>query len=244
MLMQLPLHDIYLFIGFPVLIGLGLNTYNNYKKTKNQSSLYVAVGSMFLASSLFFTIAPTIFTHDPKNIGYFAFIADISQSLFLYTIWLFAIKITLRTKQYWKVVGYLVTTSFLVASITEAAIRNLNPPYGVTITNLSAISYDIVITETPVYRLLLGLEYFSMILVGIYYWRNSFTAKNSTQKLRIRALSVAFIFGPFLCIGLPDVPIKPYINIKDIGVSIIYLIIGLSLLIGHIANRRNTTNKT
>lgn len=238
--MQLPLHDTYLFIGFPVMIGLAINTFYKYKKTKNQTSLFIAIGSMCLAISLFFTGFPSLFIKDPKALGYFAFIADIFQSLLLYTIWLLAIKIYLSKNTILKYLGYFATTVLLIASILEAATRNLNPPYGIVLSKLSNISYDIIITETPIYRLLLGLEYLPMILVGIYFWRSSFSSSFRSQRIRVQGLSIAFVIGSLLFITIPTIPINPYLDIKDIAVSLVYLTIGVSMLMGYFLNKRKT----
>jgi hypothetical protein len=54
----------------------------------------------------------------------------------------------------------------------------------------------------------------------------------------VQSLAIAFIIGSILFVVLPDYPVSPYLDIKDIAVSSTYAIIGLSMLITKYQNNK------
>jgi hypothetical protein len=135
-------------------------------------------------------------------------------------------------------VGYLLATGLLAASAIEIGFRNLNPPYGIELVELSDKSYDIIINQSNLYVVLVSLGYLSLVIAGFAFWKNSAKSGSASQRLRVQSLAIAFIIGSILFVVLPDYPVSPYLDIKDIAVSSTYAIIGLSMLITKYQNNK------
>jgi hypothetical protein len=127
-----------------------------------------------------------------------------------------------------------------IACIVDAIVRNLSPPYSTSIVTISNISSDIVFTDSLRYNILVGINSLSLFLLSFYFWRQGSSAPNSGQKLRIRAMSLAFLFTSMVYIMMPASPLSSYVEIKDIILSTIFIIIGASALISYFLNRSSS----
>ena len=241
--MQIPVNDTHFFIVFPVLIGLALDTYMRYKKTGNISTLYISLGSLFLGLGSFFWAVPSLFTSDPKTLSYFTLVADSFQALFFLMLWLLAIRAFFSTNKLLKIFMYIFVYSITFASILQSTYRTVISPYTTYIVELSSSTYDIVFKDTTYYYFFAAINSISLILLGVYFLRNANSSTSSSQRTRIKAMSLIFILGSLVFIAVPAVPFGTNINLEDRTISIIYVIVLIVLLIStmsRVLNRKKT----
>jgi hypothetical protein len=241
--MQLPFYDSNFFIGFIVMLGLSIDTFLRYRKSRNVSSLYIAIASLFLSLAMFFWGAPSLFTDDTKILSFFAFLGDSSQALMYLMAWILAIRAFLSSKPILKTISYLAVYTLMFACIADAAARSLVTPYNTTVVNVSYFSYDIVFASSPSYTILTALNSLALIPLGFYFWISSKQATEPAQKFRIKTLALTFLLAALLNIALPAIPINRIIDLKGIALSLIFLIIAVSAIISHYWKIETTKKK-
>lgn len=242
--MQLPIYDSHFLIGFPVLIGLALETYSRYRKSGNISTLYISLTSLFLGISSFFWGVPSLFTTDPKTLSFFTLLGDISQAFMFLMLWLLAIRAFLSTNKLHKTIGYVFAYSITIIAIADSIRRFLTTPYTTYIEEISSTAYDIIFIDAPLFFILAFINSLSFILLGVYFWRSARSATSSTQRFRIKAVSVIFMLGSLVYIVIPAIQKDTNLNLDDKILSVIYIIAFIILLISYISRIRSTNSPT
>ena len=236
--MQFPINDIHFFIGFPVLLGLSIDTYLKYRKSKNPTTLLIALASFFLSAALITWSLPTLFTDDTKVLSFFTFIADSLQAMMFLMIWILVIRGYIFNKTL-KALAYIGATTLAVVAVADAALRNLRPPYSTTLESLSSGTYDIVFAESMSYTIITALNSISLLLIGFYFWRSGNSSTDSAQRFRIKSLALAFLLTSIIYIALPAVGFDTNIDITDIALTAIFSILAISGITSFVINRLN-----
>lgn len=239
--MQFPIYDMHYYIGFPVLLWLAYDSYKRYRKNQNISSLYIACASLSMSLSMFTFGFPALFTNDPRTLSFFTFIGDCSQIAGFLFLWLLSIRAFLSSKPKIMFIANTFVLGLAIISMIEAMIRNLTFPYSTSIVKVSNTFFDIVYKDTLRYNILTAINSLSLFLLSFYFWKQSNSAPNKAQSLRIRALSIAFFISSLVFIVMPAIPIPGLIDIKDSMLTLIFLIIALSAIIGHFISKREPT---
>lgn len=237
--MQLPIKDIHFFVGFPVLLGLAIDTYLKYRKSRNTTTLLIALASLFLSIALLVWAVPTLFTSDTKTLSYFTFLGDSIQGLMFMMIWILVIRGYIFNKKL-QITAYLALAVLIVITVIDAAKRNLLYPYSTTLKQLSENSYDIVFAPSMSYTVITAINSISLLLIGFYFWKSGNSSTDSAQKFRIKSLALAFLVASIIYIALPAIGIDSNVDVSDIALTVIFALLALSGLVSFIINIRKS----
>jgi hypothetical protein len=182
---------------------------------------------------------PSLFTFNPKTLSFFTFIGDCTQAASLLFLWLLSIRAFLGTKPKAMFTANVLVFLLAIASMIDAIIRNVSPPYlNTKIVMISDRTYDIVYANSMSYNILTGINSLAFFLLSFYFWKQADSAPTSGQKLRIRGLAIAFLITSLVFVGMPVIPFHGLFEIKDSILTIIFLIIVVSGIVGHMLNKK------
>lgn len=242
MLMQIPIYDSHFFIGFPVLLWLAYDSYRRYRKNQNVSTLYLAYASLWMSITMFCFGFPALFTSNPRILSLFTFIGDCMLASALLFMWLLSIRAFLSNKPKTMFVANCVVIALAIGSFVDSFVRNLRLPYSTNLVAVTSNTSDIIFAGSLRYSILVGINSISLFLLSFYFWKQGNGAPNSGQRLRIRALSITFLFASLVLIAMPSIPLSNNFELRDLILSTVFILIGGSAIIGSLLNKPSTTN--
>lgn len=206
--MEIPLNALHNYISAPVLLAFGIDNLRRYRKNQNSTSLQLALFCILTSFAQFCFGIPALFTQDSRLLSLGTLGGDLFLAFGLLSLWLIINRAFLSGKP---VVKNIVTaTNWLVAVglCVESLVKNLQAPYGTSLTRDAAGVASLVYRDEFVYNALIGIHSLALIFIAIFFWRQGKMAATSVQRMRIRSVSIGMILGsspyflnPFLPLG-------------------------------------------
>gem|GEM_PF-6131364 len=201
------------------------------KKSRNQITVYMtyAASAMVVALCLYLSV-PT-FLVSGKTAGLLVFAGDVFQFLALFWVWVIVIRIFLARQSILRKVSYI--SAGLLFGICVALSWSANTGYatGVILRNGLLI---LDFAYPPAYALWSALNFVSILLLGIYFLRESHYAIVASQRWRLRAfasffmlISIIFVAQPFLLFSFQSILVSVLFAIAFVALGVFS---GLALL--------------
>lgn len=236
--MQIPQNVIHWYIGIPILFIAAAYGFKQSQKGQNVINLLLAYGAAIFCLALIVYGIPPLFITDPHALTTTVIIGDILQFCSMALVWLVAVRAFVdgKTKTILATVGVVALT--FACSVVSIVENRANPAHLVT--EAGKLTYELSFGRA--YLTATAIDYFALVIVGAYFWRQSSLAQKSIQKWRVRAFS-----SFFLLMGIVFA-ILPFVNVSSNGGSLSNLFIGAFLLMAAmtlgivIAGRKKTNN--
>lgn len=235
--MEVPLNIIHDYIGFPILVGIGLDSLRRYRKSQNITAKYIGWTSLLTAVTTLSFGLPVLFTHDPFLLSVGTFIGDCAFAVAMLMLWLIVIRGAFITRPRLFIATKVAAGLLTAGLIVEAVLRNLVSPYSTFVTK-SADGIALLYRDSTLYKILSGIDSLAMLLVSIYFWKLASAAPTTAQRLRIRSFAVAFVFFASAFVLTPAFPVDNQAAISFTLLSIGFIIVGVFSVIGTVLNRR------
>lgn len=198
--MEVPLNSLHYYLGFPILLGLGIDSIRRYHKNRNTTSLYIGMACTLAGIALAAFGLPVLFTHNPKELSLGTMIGDISMAIAMMYLWFICIRAFLGSRKNLVLTANITAIVLMVLVSFGSIMANLFEPYGTQITHNPEGGISLTYTEHMDFVILSGINSISLLLIALFFWRQGSAAPTKGQSIRIRSIAVGFILaiGPFI----------------------------------------------
>jgi hypothetical protein len=235
--MEVPLNIIHNYIGFPVLLGLGIDTFRRYKKNNNVTSLYVGLACLSASLAEFCYGMPVLFTHNQRTLSITTLFGDILVGLSMMSLWFLTTRAFLSRWPKAVVFANTLVIAFTGVVITEALFRNLTLPYKITILHNANGGITYSYADAPLYTIFSSIDSLALVFMAIFFWRQGKAAPTKGQRLRIRSFATSFILVSVAFIVPATMPENIQFRVSVILWSIAMLNMALFNAIGSAMDR-------
>jgi len=239
--MEIPLNIIHDYIGIPVLGLLAYDLLKRHRQRPNYSTHLLGLACTYFTVTVIAFSLPVLLTHNTQLLSVGTFVGDCFQAAAFLCLWLLVIRAFLGNKPVLSKVATGLVIILTIVSMAEAIHRNLTPPYSTelirTASNMPALTYN----DSLAYQILAGLHGLSLLFTGAYFWRQGKEAPTKSQALRIRSIALAFLAGSSIFVIAPGFPVEDQLQVIGVGLSIVFLILGASTVIGRIMKRQENS---
>jgi len=232
--MEIPLNVIHNYIGFPVLMGLGIDTYRRFLRNKNTTSLYFSIACILASIAMACFCMPVLFTQDSRSLSIGTFIGDCSLALSMMMLWLICTRAFLGRYRAVSTVANIVIISFTGLLIENAVTRNLGNAVSTEVTRSATGALSLSFTSSMAYNILTGIDSLVLFFIALFFWRQADAAPDKGQRLRIRSIAVSFIIlaSPFYV--APALPLEEQYKVSATLWALGALVLAAMNLIGSI----------
>ncbi len=236
--MQIPLNVIHNYIGFPVLIVLGIDTLHRYRKTLNITSLYLALACLFCSVALFSFGVPALFTRSTMAISIGSLVGDYFFSSGMLWLWFIATRSFLGNQPTARKVINSVAIAVTTLLCINSVFVNLTPPYGASILVNSNGGISLVYRTSQLYNILMAYHSISLLLIAAFFWREGSAIKNIGQRIRVQGFAVSFLIvaSAFFFNALLEVELQATVTVVLWSIALIYL--AIMNTVGAVLSRR------
>lgn len=196
--MNIPQNYIHAFVATPVLIVFFYLSMRSYRKTRNQTSLYLGIATIFYILTTFLSAYPTLWVSDSAQLNVYGLFAATAEQIGLFWLWVAVTHVYLAKQPFWR--GVVVTLAGILALIaTFIAFRDLSgQPTKLIVQNGALILYNYV--STP-FIMLVAVEYAAMLFLALAFFRQANRARDSQVKWRLRIVALGFtLVGAAFCV--------------------------------------------
>lgn len=196
--MNIPQNYIHAFVATPVLVVFFYMSMRSYQKTRNQTSLYLGIATIFYILTTFLSAYPTLWISDSSQLNVYGLLAATAEQIGLFWLWVAVAHIYLAKQAFWR--GVVVTLAGIIAiAATIVAFQDLiGQPTKLIVQNGALILYNYV--STP-FIVLVAVEYAAMLFLAFAFLRQSNRAIDLQVKWRLRIVALGFaLVGAAFCV--------------------------------------------
>lgn len=239
MAIDVPWNVVHNYIGFPVLLFIGIDTLRRNKDNDNLTSRYLGWTCILSSVALLAFGVPALLTHDARLLSIGTLVGDFAYASGMLLLWLIILRAAFGSRPR---VLKVMNTLFVLLTFglyVEALVRNLQTPYSTFIKQIEggvALTY----TDGMWYTVLNGIDSLALLFIGIYFWRQAGGAETSAQKMRIRSLAAGLLCFAAAFVVTPMFTLSDQARISFILISVGIVIIGVFNIVGSLIDRRPT----
>lgn len=229
--MQVPLNILHDYIGVVVMTGLSIDILRRNRRKPNLTTLYfgLATGCFALATGLFGL--PALFTRDAFWLSLFTFIGDIFVSSAMLLLWFIGIRAFLATRPRATNIAYIAVIILTILCMAEAIHRNLTPPYSTMVTVGATGKIAVEYVDTLLYNILNPIDSLALVLIGIYFFRQANVPPQKSQRIRLRGVSIGFVFGALAFLVTPALSTENQVIFTAVTLNSGFLVIAVAGII-------------
>ncbi|MBP9827198.1 hypothetical protein KBC99_01835 [Candidatus Saccharibacteria bacterium] len=232
---RIPLNVIHYYIGFPVFIYIAYHGIRQGRKTGNLTNFYMGFSALLFAIAVGIIGIPALFTQDSQILTWGNILSDLHLSVALMGIWLLAGRLYLPTKMLQRYMLYFFATILTVASIVIATINDFANKTTLVLENGV---WQLNFPANFAYQLVYAAHFFSMILVGLAFWRQAQQIPRGVQRWRVRVYSILFLSIGALFIAQPIFRIQFDSQLNGSIMALFFSLVGVFSLLAWIFQRR------
>ncbi len=235
--MRIVSNSLYWYFGLPVLIYVAFRGLSQYKKNGNMLDQYLGwVGVFFTLYLLTFIMGPIVST-DSTVLTYFFIVASILQYIGLLFLWFAVARLYAPKSRLLRafIVGFDMLLVIFASYVSIMA--NLTIP--TTISHVSGVFWNINYLPRPIFDILSGVQYASVIIIGAMFLYQSTSTTQRAKRIRTFNLGLILLLVGFVScfraylIGIGD----DFYQVLIVGIGVIVL----ALIIRNVASSKNTT---
>ncbi len=237
MLMQIPQNLIQDYLVLPFAVYLAIDNLIRYRKTKNLTSLQLCLATTYISVSMVAFGVPAAFTHDPRLISMGTFVGDVMQAASFIFLWFISIRAFLSHRPKLQKTAYIFVYLLTAALMAEAVYRDLTPPYGAKIIELSAGKLALIYNDTMFTTILYAVDSLALLILGIYFWMQAKAAPTLSQQIKIRSFAIGMVFIT-LAFTVPHAfPLEQQLVISTLMFSLFPISVGVGMLMARLKEK-------
>lgn len=228
MLMQIPLNILHDYIGAIVMGGLSIDLLRRNHRKPNSTTLHFGLATACMALATIAFGFPALLTHDTYRLSIGTFVGDLFATAAMLFLWFISIRAFLATRPRLSQIANVLVVLLTVACIAEGIHRNLTPPYGTSVIVHDGGQLALVYTDSLLYKILNPIDSLALVLISIYFFRQASIPTEKSQRLRLKSVSIGFIFGALAFLITPTLPLNQQLPFTAIMLGIGFLTIAIA----------------
>jgi len=206
-----------------MLLYLSVQGMISAKKNRNQITAYMTYTAISMSVALLLYLSVPTFLITGRLAGWLVFVGDFFQFLALFWVWVVVIRIFLARQLILRKISYASIGILFGACTVVSWFANTN--YA-TAALLKDGIWILDFAYPPLYAFVVALNFASLLLLGMYFLRESHKATVNFQRWRLRAFASCFIVigGIFVT--------QPFFSFTFQSSSVSYLLAGGFVLLG------------
>ena len=223
--MHLPINTIHWYIGFPIVLFIGIRGILEYRKDGSKLNKYLGLTGLFYSLCFLAYGVPAAISENSRLLSASTIVGDVLQFIALFFMWLAVVRVYAAKKPFLRgVILTLVTLLFIISVYLSVATVSSSP---VTITQLPSGYWNINFPFSGLYSLVTALQYFSFILLSAYFVSQARFSNDKLKKARIYAVSALLFLVGALYVVTPFLSSPNNFEWKTVFLAISLLAVGI-----------------
>ena len=191
-----------------VAAGLSIDILRRNRRNPNPTTLHFGLAITCVALGTALYGLPVLWTHDALLLNIATFAADVLIAAALLFLWFITSRAFLPTRPRRALALNIFAGILTAICMIEAIPRNLTAPYSMQLVQQPSGQLAVLYTASPFSQFINTLDAFVLVFIGIYFFKQSSLPPAKSQRIRLRGVSVSFIFAAVAFLATPALPIS------------------------------------